>query len=185
MKYPIIILLSLFGLSLRGQSTFDTTAIKSQLEFIRDRDQKTRKSGDSTAYNDLLDSLNLSAVEVIIAKYGWLSKQVIGERGNQTLFLVIQHADLSIQEKYLPIIKQSIARGESNPIHGAMLEDRILMRQGKKQIYGSQVIFNDKGEPVFYPIEDEKNVNQRRTSIGMETIEEYAKHFGINYQAPQ
>jgi hypothetical protein len=67
----------------------------------------------------------------------------------------------------------------------ALLQDRILMRQGKKQLFGSQVVFNkDTGAPEFYPIEDEKNVNARRTKIGMEPLEEYAAHFGMDYKLP-
>ena len=62
------------------------------------------------------------------------------------------------------------------------MQDRILMNQGKKQIYGSQVVYNKKGEQVFYPIEDEANVNIRRAKIGMQPIEEYAKLFGIEYK---
>jgi hypothetical protein len=58
------------------------------------------------------------------------------------------------------------------------------MRQGKKQIYGSQVVFSKTGEPEFYPIDDEKNVNIRRKKVGMQPIEEYAKYFGIDYKPP-
>ena len=56
------------------------------------------------------------------------------------------------------------------------------MRQGKNQIYGSQVVNSKTGELVFYPIEDEKNVNIRRAKVGLQPIEEYAKYFGIEYK---
>ena len=56
------------------------------------------------------------------------------------------------------------------------------MRQGKKQIYGSQVVYDKQGAPMFYPIEDEKNVNTRRAKMGLQPIEEYAKFFGIEYK---
>lgn len=59
------------------------------------------------------------------------------------------------------------------------------MRQGKKQIYGSQVVFDAQGKPVFYPIEDEKRGNERRASVGLPPIETYAKHFGIDYHPPE
>ena len=35
--------------------------------------------------------------------------------------------------------------------------------------------------PEVWPIEDEKNVNQRRDSLGLEPMEEYAKRFGLKY----
>jgi hypothetical protein len=82
-------------------------------------------------------------------------------------------------------LEQSVKDGESQAYDLAMLQDRVLMRQGKKQIYGSQVVFNKTGEPVFYPIEDERNVNARRKKVGLEPLEEYAKFFGIEYKSPQ
>lgn len=173
-----------FSGNLFGQNTIDTTAIKKQLEVILERDQKTRKGIDSVAFVHFIDSSNLVQVESLIAKYGWLGQSFVGARGNQTIFLVIQHADLAIQEKYLPLLQKSVEEGESRPWDLALLQDRILMRQGKKQIYGSQVIYNESGEQVFYPIEDEKNVNIRREKVGLMPLEEYAKHFGIEYVLP-
>jgi len=56
----------------------------------------------------------------------------------------------------------------------AMMLDRILMRRKKKQMYGSQVVFNKNGVEVFYPIDDEKNVNIRRAAVGLAPMDEYA-----------
>jgi hypothetical protein len=171
--------------NLIGQNIIDTTAIKAQLEVILERDQKTRKGTDSVAFVHFIDSTNLVQVESLIAKYGWLGQSFVGARGNQTIFLVIQHADLVTQEKYLPMLQKSVEEGESRPWDLALLQDRILMRQGKKQIYGSQVVFNETGGQEFYPIEDEKNVNIRREKVGLMPLEEYAKHFGIEYKLPK
>lgn len=179
-----ILLLTTICISLFAQSQTDTLAIKNQLEFIRERDQKTRTGIDSVAFMQFIDSTNLVMVETLIAQYGWMGKSFVGDRGNSTLFLVIQHADLETQLRYFPLLQKSVEMGESQPSHLALLHDRILMRQGKKQIYGSQVIFNSKGEQEFYPIEDEKNVNIRRAKMGMQPLEEYANYFGIDYKLP-
>src|SRR5690606_19395504 len=47
------------------------------------------------------DSINLIKIKKILEERGWLGPKIIGEQGNATLFLVIQHADLKTQEKYL------------------------------------------------------------------------------------
>lgn len=168
-----------------AQTTIDTSAIKKQLYAIFERDQKTRTKGDSTNFVRYIDSTNLVQIETLVNKYGWLNKSFVGGRGNQAAFYVIQHSELETQVKYLPIIQASVYKGESNAYDLAMLQDRILMRQEKKQIYGSQVVINKTtGAPEFYPIEDEKNVNERRAKVGLGTIEEYAKHFDINYTLP-
>ncbi len=99
--------------------------------------------------------------------------------------MVIQHADLATQEKYLPLLQASVEKGESKPSDLALLEDRILMRNNKPQKYGSQVITNNKTGKRFYEIENPEYVNQRRKSVGLIPIEEYAKLFGIEWTIEQ
>lgn len=172
------------GLKSLAQEGMDTSGIRSQLRAIYERDQKIRTGSDSAEFAGYIDSCNLVQVEALIARYGWMGKNVIGPE-NSVLFLVIQHADLSTQKKYYPLLVESVRKGESQPADAALMQDRMLMYQDKKQIYGSQVVFDDNGNPVFHPIEDEKNVNSRRASVGLEPIEEYAKFFGIVYKAPK
>ncbi len=160
----------------------DTAKIINELNTILDRDQKTRNGSDSAEFMQYIDSCNLIRVKYFLDNYGWMGRSFVGDRGNSALFFVVQHADLETQLKYIPLLESSVKKGESRPSNLALLRDRILMRQGKKQIYGSQVVFNKKGEQEFYPIEDEINVNARRASIGMQPIEEYAKLFGMEYK---
>jgi hypothetical protein len=168
-----------------AQSGFDTLAIQTELRAILERDQKTRTGVDSASFMQFIDSTNLVRVEAILAQYGWLGRSAIGAEANSTLFFLIQHADLETQLKYFPILQRSVEMGESKMSHMALMQDRILMRQGKKQIYGSQVVINKTtGAQEFHPIEDEKNVNVRRAKMGMQTLEEYAKFFGLEYILP-
>lgn len=183
-KQIVILLLLQIPLPLVAQLSLDTTAIISELATILERDQKTRKGSDSAAFMQYIDSCNLVRIEQLIAQYGWLGRSAVGPAGNSTFFFVIQHASLDIQLKYFPLLEASVKAGESKPSHMALMKDRILMRQGKKQLYGSQVIMNNTGGQEFHPIEDEKNVNKRRAEMGMQPIEEYAKLFGIEYTLP-
>lgn len=162
----------------------DIHVIKRELTSIFDRDQKVRK-GDSAQFIAYVDSTNLITVAGLIEKYGWPGKSFVGNSGNYTIWLIIQHADLKTQEKYLPLMRASVDQGESRPVDFAYLEDRVLMRQNKKQIYGTQVSINKTtGAQELWPIEDEKNVNVRRKKLDLEPLEEYAKYFGIEYKLP-
>jgi len=61
----------------------------------------------------------------------------------------------------------------------AFLEDRILMRNNKDQIYGSQANWDNKlGKMKIHPIEDVENVNKRRAALGLEPIEEFVEQNG-------
>lgn len=126
------------------------------------------------------DSINLIKVEKILEEHGWLGWDDIGRRANAALFLVIQHADLETQEKYLPMLREAVKRGDAAPSDLALLEDRVALRQGKKQIYGSQMALDQEtGEYYVSPLEDPDNVNQRRAEVGLEPIEDYVSHWDI------
>ncbi len=171
---------------LHAQQTAETIAIAKDLVTIHKRDQDARKGGDSAAYMNYIDSTNLVRVEAIIKKYGWPGRSLIGSLGNETVWLVIQHASLEVQEKYFPLMEESVKKSESSATELGYLEDRILMRKGKKQKYGTQVATNPKtGEMEIWPIEDEKNVNIRRAELYLQPLENYAKSFGIEYKLPK
>ena len=128
----------------------------------------------------LADSLNLIKVTHIIDKYGWLGPQEVGVNGSQALFLVIQHANLAVQQKYLPIIRTAVKDGKTLSSNLALLEDRVNMREGKNQIYGSQLFRNKStGKMCFYPIADPDHVDERRKTMGLQPLAEYAKFFNL------
>ncbi len=129
------------------------------------------------------DASNLIKVKTIIDTYGWLGADVIGSQANQTLFLVIQHGGLAVQEKYLPIMKEAAKNKKADPAELALLIDRIEVSNNRPQIYGSQ-IKKESGKFVICPIIDEVNVNKRRSAVGLSSLEEYAKNWNINYKLP-
>jgi hypothetical protein len=132
------------------------------------------------------DSLNLGIIKDIIDKHGWPGPDMVGEDGNMTIFLVIQHADQKTQEHYLPLMRQAVKDGKAKARQLALLEDRVAIRQGKKQIYGSQLTSDpNTGKLVLEPIEDEPNVNKRRAAVGLEKLEDYLKHWDIEYKLPK
>jgi carboxyl-terminal processing protease len=165
--------------------------IREQLELLGAKDQTLRlllpgaeeKFGRGTEeYNYFWtlihqqDSIVLNQVISIIDTFGWVGKNTVGEKANQALWLIIQHADLETQETYLPLLKESVKKGESEGWHLAYLEDRILMRNGKKQLYGTQAVWdNVLKKNKIYPTENIESVNERRKKLGLETLEDYAK----------
>lgn len=130
-----------------------------------------------------MDSINLIKVKIIIDKYGWLGSKDVGDDGASTIFLIIQHADSLTHATYLPIMKKAVEKGNARAMDFGYLEDRLLVEQGKNQIYGSQLT-TDTNISKFYPIEDEPNVNKRRAAVGLEPLEKYAKLYGFVYVLP-
>ena len=128
------------------------------------------------------DSINLIKVQKILDERGWLGPDVVGGRGNTTLFLVIQHSDLAVQEKYLPMMREAVAKENARAGNLALLEDRVALGQGKKQIYGSQIGRNlETGEMYVSPLEDPDNVDKRRAAVGLQPLQDYISNWNLTW----
>ncbi len=132
------------------------------------------------------DSINLIKIKLLLDKYGWLGTDVIGEQGNSTLFLVIQHSDIATQEKYLPMMREAVKNGKAKGSALALLEDRVALGNRKKQIYGSQ-IGRDNETKLYYvlPLEDPDNVDKRRAEVGLQPLADYVNHWQIKWDVEQ
>lgn len=125
---------------------------------------------------------NLTKVSKIIDEQGWPGINKIGHEGNLALFLVIQHSNLDTQIKYLPLMREAVKNGNASPANLALLEDRVAVKQGKKQIYGTQIETDEKtGKSWLAPLNDPDNVDTRRKEIGLEKLSDYLSTFGIKW----
>ncbi len=132
------------------------------------------------------DSINLIQVKQILDKRGWLGADIIGDKGNSTLFLVIQHSDIETQEKYLPMMKAAVLKGNARASSLALLEDRVALRKGGKQIYGSQIGRNkETGKHFVLPLIDPDNVDKRRAEVGLGKIADYISMWGIKWDVEE
>lgn len=178
-----------------GNKTYDSLAAK--LETVYKTDQEIRRKistinnkygAKSEEFKNVLqkmrevDKENLHTVQNILDNHGWLGPEEIGSQGNMTLFLVIQHSDVSVQEKYYPIMKEAVDKGNAEASQLALLEDRIAVSNGKKQIYGSQVNTDRKtGDKIFFEIKDPEKVDKRRKEVGLAPLSDYAKMMGFEW----
>jgi hypothetical protein len=132
------------------------------------------------------DSVNLIKIKAILDKHGWLGADVVGQQGASTLFLVIQHADHGTQVKYLPMMRDAVKQGKAHPANLALLEDRVALGQGKRQIYGSQIgQDNDTHTYFVFPLEDPDNVDKRRADVGLGPLAEYVSMWQIKWDVEQ
>ncbi|WP_162427751.1 DUF6624 domain-containing protein [Pontibacter pudoricolor] len=175
--------------------------LKAQLEQIFESDQQIRreflaareKHGMESAEAQALiqkmmqsDAENQKQVIAIIEKYGWPGKSMVGPHASNAAFLVIQHTPREQKEimgKYLPLLREAVAKGEAAKSQLALMEDRYLMYNDKPQLYGSQVTTNQATkQQELYKVEDEANLDKRRAEMELEPIKDYLKRFGIEYR---
>lgn len=133
-----------------------------------------------TVIQDSMQKAHLQIITQVLDARGFISKLMVGTKAGQVPFLVIQHSNLKTQKKYYGLFKNAAENGLFEKKLLALLEDRILVFEKKEQLYGTQ-LFYDKSDSTyyFYPISDVKNLSQRRQSMNLNSIQEYAAIYNI------
>ena len=123
-----------------------------------------------------IDGDNTAFMKKVIEKHGWPGKTLVGADGAQAAFMLVQHAasDQPFQKRCLTLLKVAVEQGEARASDMAYLEDRALVMNGRRQIYGTQ-FHTVHGKLVPETIEDEANVDARRRKVGLPPLAEYTK----------
>jgi len=80
------------------------------------------------------------------------------------------------------MMREAVKNGNANSNNLALLEDRVAIIKGGKQIYGSQIGRDQEtGEYYILPLWDPENVDQRREEVGLGPLQEYVSKWGINW----
>ena len=176
------------GLDLALMEEFDEILVTDQAQ-RREMGPVSEKYGWQSPQMDSLwkiqnyhDSVNTVRISQIIDESGYPGKSKVGSGHQGTAFLVIQHADQETQEKYLPIIKEAANNGEVRWSSVALLIDRVRQKQGKTQIYGSQVSRDKETNEYFFgEIEQPYKVDSLRAAVGLGKLDDYAKNWDFGY----
>lgn len=94
------------------------------------------------------------------------------------VWLIIDHAPLKEQKRYLPLLREAAGRGVISAYKLATLEDRVAMYEERPQRYGTQSYqTNVGGETVIYvwPVEHPEQLDSLREAIGTCPMAEYVR----------
>jgi hypothetical protein len=122
------------------------------------------------------DERNRSRLDEIIEEYGFPTKGLVGKDAMDGVFYIIQHSDnVEWQKLQLPNIRRAVERGDMDPQDYGYLYDRVMLRTGRKQFYGTQFINVDTVNKVvdLAETEDLENLDKRRMELGMMPIRMY------------
>lgn len=153
--------------------------------------EKNLESLDSLAtnkdYNQLFTpvekrwDINKNKLDSIIEIHGWPGNKLVGEEGAKVAWGIPQHhPNIFFKRRCLLILKDAVENGDVDPNHYAQLYDRIARETWQKQLYGTSM-----RDDAPFPIKDPKNINKRRSKLGLiEPIEVYAIYHGFKYEPP-
>ncbi|MBO3117489.1 hypothetical protein J4050_12065 [Winogradskyella sp. DF17] len=123
------------------------------------------------------DHRNQELVISILETCGMPTLNEVTQEQMNAIWLGLQHnAENKYRLKYFPLIEKAVKNGDLSKQQYALMKDRMLMDEGKAQIFGSQ-IKNGK----LYDLDSPETVNERRQEMGLEPIEDYLKRFGISF----
>lgn len=122
------------------------------------------------------DSANTSWLKAYVAKWGWPTSAQIGRPAVQAAFLIVQHAvhDTAFMRAMLPAVERAHRRGDLDGGAVAMLTDRVEVKAGHGQIYGTQLSLRS-GRWLLDPIADSMRVDERRRTMGLPPLAEYLR----------
>lgn len=157
------------------------------LEEIYSLDQNMRTSNNHDDYNPEIDKQNLIKVVSLIENCGMPTTKEISTKQMSAIWLVLQHADNDNRKKYFPLLKKASENGDLKKSQIALMQDRILMMDGKPQIYGSQITENrETKEWEIYEIKNPEFVDKRRAEVGLGTLKEHVKkNWNIEFNVEQ
>lgn len=156
--------------------------LKEELEEILERDNYNRILWNQAANNRSesperieklaryalgTDSLNLIKVNKVLSEGGFPRKSQVGEFATFAVCMVFQHNSLEQQKIFLPQLEEAVRSGDVASAFWALLKDRIDVREGRPQKYGTQIGPDGK----LCPLLDASRVNEWRQEVGLPLLE--------------
>ena len=146
-------------------------------EDLKLRDELLRAGNLSDGYNQEMEALhnrNATALSQIIDSIGYPTIDKVGQEASAAAWLIIQHAigQPEFMKRCARLLENAVKEKKADPINLAYLTDRIAVFERKHQRYGTQFDWDKNGKMRPNTFDDLNKVNQRRKSIGLNTLEE-------------
>ncbi|MEM7106268.1 MAG: DUF6624 domain-containing protein [Bacteroidota bacterium] len=162
-------------------------AKQSREQELQIADAVAKADGEEIDYNiyaeqTRVDSVNMIKLSKMLDANGWIATTHYGEAASNRALAILNKASSNYQVYYLTMVTNALSAGEIKPAGFAEVYDKAMIAQGKNQLYGTQMSFNEtEGINKVHPIEDEANIEQRRKVVGLPPMTAYWSNFGIVY----
>jgi hypothetical protein len=141
------------------------------------RDKLIQNGQLGNGYNKEMESLhnrNAKILNEIMGTIGYPTIDNIGKEATEAAWLVIQHSigQPKFMKKCVEFLQSAVNENKADPKNLAYLTDRIAGFEGKPQLYGTQFDWDENGKLSPNRFDELTKVNERRKSIGLNTLEE-------------
>jgi len=141
------------------------------------RDKFVQSGKLSEGYNEQMKELhneNAKILNDIIDAFGYPTIDKVGKEANEAAWLVIQHSigQPEFMKKCAKLLEIAVSESKADSKNLAYLTDRIAVFEGKPQLNGTQFDWDENGNLSPNIFDELNKVNERRKSIGLNTLEE-------------
>ena len=121
-----------------------------------------------------LHEINAKILNNILDTIGYPTIDKVGIKANEAAWLIIQHSisQPALMKKCAALLKSAVRENKASPQNLAYLTDRKAVFEEKLQLYGTQFDWDENGNLSPNPYDNFTKVNERRKSIGLNTLEE-------------
>jgi len=155
-----------FDLSAYATSNHLDPSLVERIYNVHLKDQRYRNT-DSTkkisSKQHLLDKENQVTVDSLYRVHtAYVGKNRVGKKFESVMWAVIQHSNVEMMERYLPVVKKAVLDKELEVAPLKMLIDRFYGLKYGYQIFGSQ------GDGFGFKTADEKTIKEVKLEYGIE-----------------
>ena len=110
----------------------------------------------------------------LVDRHGWPGHSKAGEDGAAAAWRIAQHsiATPALQRRFLALVREAAKEGEATPLQAAMLEDRVRLLEGRPQLHGTQLDWDDTRRLSPGPVESPETLDARRAALGLPPMAE-------------
>lgn len=122
-----------------------------------------------------IDKENTEFFKKFLKKFGWPQISKFGKEVAEAAWLTVQHTPDKEFRKQCLVLMKSIDASEIEQPYLARTIDRIRVLDGKKQLYGTNFTKAKDGKWQAQDIENPKNIDERRATMGLPLLAEDTK----------
>ncbi|MFK8160838.1 MAG: hypothetical protein AB8H12_00105 [Lewinella sp.] len=109
------------------------------IEQLYEQDQRFRKDHYQPELQTPLDRENERIIDSLYTVYdAYIGNDLVGDKFETVMWLVIQHSRLETMERYLPAVHQAVQKKTLAEAPLRMLIDRVYTQKTGRQVFGSQ-----------------------------------------------
>lgn len=134
------------------------------------------------------DRQHAQTLKIIIDRFGWPTRELVGLKAVQGAYIAIQHAghDPYFQSDCLALIKDQVNQGELPGAFLALMTDRVAISRGDPQIFGTQMTMSPDSSGVMQAVPSAiiwkaDQLDARRDQLGMPAHSRFIEAIELAY----